>query len=108
MTVDRVVPDVMLLLLAVAATVFALLYLCRSPFWRNRIGKIYGAKTGIMAFVLLQNTLAVWWSQEYPGRHVIRLIIYTLGFLAFIPMIVSLWRMQQEDRRRDETDEVDR
>lgn len=89
-----------LLSLSVLVTCFTLLYIVRSPWWRNRVGVIYAAKSTILSAVLIQITLSSLISTEYPGRQPIRLAIYTLGALAYLPMIWSLAREQAEDRRR--------
>lgn len=89
-----------LLSLSVLVTCFTLLYLVRSPWWRNRVGVIYAAKSTILSAVLIQITLSSLISTEYPGRQPIRLAIYTLGALAYLPMIWSLAREQTQDRRR--------
>ncbi|MFF1946895.1 hypothetical protein ACFVWF_32680 [Rhodococcus qingshengii] len=97
-----------LLSLSVLVTCFTLLYLVRSPWWRNRVGVIYAAKSTILSAVLIQITLSSLVSTEYPGRQPIRLAIYTLGALAYLPMIWSLAREQAEDRRRRTAEEAKR
>lgn len=97
-----------LLSLSVLVTCFTLLYLIRSPWWRNRVGVIYAAKSTILSAVLIQITLSSLISTEYPGRQPIRLAIYTLGALAYLPMIWSLAREQTEDRRRRAAEEAKR
>lgn len=97
-----------LLALSVLVTCFTLLYLIRSPWWRNRVGVIYAAKSTILSAVLIQITLSSLISTEYPGRQPIRLAIYTLGALAYLPMIWSLAREQAEDRRRRAAEEAKR
>jgi len=95
-----------LLSLSVLVTCFTLLYLVRSPWWRNRVGVIYAAKSTILSAVLIQITLSSLISTEYPGRQPIRLAIYTLGALAYLPMIWSLAREQTQDRRRRAAEEA--
>lgn len=91
--------NVALLCIGVLAVAFAALYGCRSRWWTNRIGKIYLAKSLILALVLVQAVVSVWWQDDYPGRQIIRFIIYSLGAVVYVPMLVSLWREQQRDRR---------
>ncbi|WP_249353964.1 hypothetical protein [Rhodococcus sp. USK13] len=90
--------DWTLLVFAALVTCFALTYVIRSPWWRNRIGEIYLVKSVILSLVLIQISLATWVSTEYPGRHVVRLIIYTLGIVSYVFMLWALVREQNEDR----------
>lgn len=89
-----------LLALTIMVTTFTLLYFFRSPWWRNRIGKIYLVKSVVLSLVLLQITMAVIVSADYTYRQPIRLSIYVLGVLVYVPMIWSLVREQNADRRR--------
>lgn len=91
--------DVALLCIGVLAVAFAALYACRSRWWANRIGKVYLAKSLILALVLVQAVVSVWWQDDYPGRQIIRFIIYSLGAVVYVPMLASLWREQQRDRK---------
>ena len=92
--------DVALLCLAVMASIFAGIYIFRSPWWKNRIGKVYALKNIIMVAVLIQISASVWISDDYMFRQPIRLFIYAAGALVHIPMIVTLLREQSKDRRR--------
>ena len=88
-------------LLAMAALVvfFTALYIGRSRWSSNKIGLIYAVKCAALSMVLVQATVASWWDLEYPFRQQIRFMIYTIGALVYIPMIVSLFREQQRDRK---------
>lgn len=88
-----------LLVLASLAAVFSALYVCRSPWRSNVIGRIYAAKSVVLTLVLIQITVSVLVSLDYPGRQPIRLAIYTAGALVYLPMIRSLLSHQQADRR---------
>lgn len=90
--------NVSLAIAALFTAVFAGLYLCRSRWWSNRIGRIYLAKSLVLPLVLGQGVVASWWDADYPHRQHIRWLIYTAGAFAYIPMIWSLWREQQRDR----------
>lgn len=90
--------DIALLCIGALAVAFAALYGGRSRWWTNRIGKVYLAKSLILALVLAQAVVSVWWQDDYPGRQIIRFVIYSLGAVAYVPMLVSLWREQQRDR----------
>lgn len=97
----EVAANVSLIYIAILAGAFAGLYLSRSKWWTNRIGKVFLAKCVILTMVLVQASLSVWWQDDYPGRQVIRFIVYSMGVIAYLPMLWSLWREQQRDRRGD-------
>lgn len=92
--------DVSLVYIAVLSAAFAVRYAGWSKWWTNRIGTVYLAASVILALVLTQAMVSVWWQDDYPGRQIIRFIIYSLGAVAYVPMLVSLWREQRRDRRR--------
>lgn len=96
----EIAANVSLIYIAALAVAFAALYGCRSKWWTNRIGKVYLTKSLILALVLVQAVVSVWWSDDYPGRQVIRFVIYSLGAVVYVPMLVSLWREQTRDRKR--------
>lgn len=89
-----------ILLLSVLTAAFTLLYFFRSPWWFNIIGKIYLFKSALISLVLLQGSVSIFWSMEYPGRVWVRTVIYALGSIAYVPMIIALWREQSRDRRK--------
>lgn len=92
--------NVALLVLAILVNVFTLIYLVRSPWRSNHVGRIYAMKSAILSVVLIQITVAVWGSPDFIFRQQVRLAIYTLGALVYLPMICSLVREQQADRHR--------
>lgn len=100
----RIAANVSLIYIAALTIGFAVLYGARSRWWTNRIGKIYLVKSLILALVLIQAAISVWWHMDYPGRDIIRFIIYSLGAVAYVPMLVSLWREQNRDRQRRKAD----
>ena len=95
----RVAANVSLIYIAILATSFAALYGGGSKWWTNRIGRIFLIQTVLLACVLIQACVAVWVSAEYPDRHIFRFIIYSLGAVAYLPMLFSLRREQKRDRR---------
>lgn len=95
----RVAANTAMAVMAVMVTCFTGLYLFRSRWRSNRIGRIFAAATVFLALYLTQGAVAVWVSNDYPGRHLLRFTIYTLGAVAYVPMLISLWREQQRDRR---------
>ena len=94
-----VAADVSLIYIAILSAAFAVRYAGWSKWWTNRIGKVYLAKSVILALVLVQAMVSVWWQSDYPGRQIIRFIIYTMGAVVDVPMLVTLWREQRRDRR---------
>lgn len=92
--------DIALLVVAAGTTVFALLYGLRSKWWTNRIGKVYLVKSLFIAAVFVQIVAGTWWSADFPGLQHLRFTIYSLGAVAYMPMLITLWREQQRDRRR--------
>ncbi|OHU38189.1 hypothetical protein [Mycobacteroides chelonae] len=92
---------------AVFVTAFTLLYGLRSRPWKNRIGRVFFVKSVALVAVLWQIVLASWWDTEYPLRQQVRYIIYTLGAIVYIPMLISLWREQQRDRKQSRSEDQD-
>ncbi len=99
--------NISLLFLAAFVTGFTVLYVSRSVWWRNEIGKIYLAKCVVLSLVLDQIAVVVWVEADYPFRQQIRFALYTTGAVVYLPMLFSLWTQQTADRRKAQTD-VDR
>ena len=97
----RISANMSLIYIAVLNTAFTLLYLLRSRWWSNRIGRIFLAKSIVLALVLIQATVATWFDADYPGRQIIRFIIYSAGAVAYVPMIISLVAEQRCDRKAE-------
>lgn len=85
--------------IAAWSTMFAIRYTFWSKWWTNRIGKVYLAKSIILALVLIQAAVSVWWSGDYLGRDQVRFAIYALGSGALMSMLVTLWQEQRRDRK---------
>lgn len=94
--------NISIAVLAGAVNVFTVLYWARSNWTANRIGKIFLQKCFFLSLVLNQIVLAVWWDTEYPFRQQVRFAIYALGAVAYLAMVVTLWREQQNDRHTPE------
>lgn len=92
------IANICLLAMAGLVVLFTLLYVTRSMWRSNWIGKIFAFKSVVLSTVLVQVSLSVWLGSDYPGRGWIRLAIYAGGAVAFVPMIVSLVIMQRRDR----------
>lgn len=100
-TIDyRLGANISLVIAAALVSAFTVLYGLRSLWRSNRIWKIFFTKSVVLAAVLWQIVLASWWDTDYPWRQQIRYVIYTLGAIVYIPMLWSLWREQQRDRKR--------
>ncbi|OYN80479.1 hypothetical protein CG716_09745 [Mycolicibacterium sphagni] len=91
--------DVSLIVVAVLVNAFTALYGFRSKWRTNRIGGVYLIKCIALSLFLLQATASVWWNEDYPFRQQIRFVIYAYAALVYIPMVITLWREQQRDRR---------
>lgn len=91
----RLAGSVALITVAALTTVFTVLYVGRSRWWANRIGKVYATKSVVMAVVLVQAVVAVWWPGDYTYREQIRFCVYALGTIVYVPMIVTLLREQK-------------
>lgn len=87
--------DVSLIYMGVLAAAWAALYGFRSAWYRSHIGRAVLAQSVILAAVICQGAVSQWVSHEYPGRHQIRFALYSLGAIAFVSMLISLWREQQ-------------
>ena len=96
----RAAADWSLACIAVWSTLFAIRYAGWSRWWTNRIGKVYLAKSIILALVLIQAAVTVWSSGDYPGRDQVRFAIYALGPAALVSMLVTLWQEQRRDRKK--------
>lgn len=95
----RLLANVALLVMAALVTTFAVVYGTRSAWWTNRIGKIYLVKSLLLALVLDQIVLAIWWDEDFPGCQHVRFAIYAMGAAVMVPMLVSLLLEQRSDRR---------
>ena len=56
----------------------------------------------LFAVVLWQVVIAVWIGADYPYRQVLRFVIYSFGAIAYLPMLLVLWREQCADRLEHE------
>lgn len=86
--------NIALVACVVMVNAFTLLYSVRSPWWTHRLGRVYWAKCVVLVLVLDQIVLAVWWDLDYPGRQIVRFVIYSAGAIVYVPMTVSLVREQ--------------
>lgn len=94
----RLAANVSLIYIAGLVTVFTILYWRRSRWRSNYVGKAFLVKGALLAAVLWQAVAAVWIDTDYPGRHVIRFVIYSLGAVAYLVMLIILAQEQKRDR----------
>ena len=87
--------SVALLCIALLTVTFTTLYVSRSRWWSNRIGKVYATKSVVLAVVLVQAAITVWWPGDYPFRLQIRWTVYAFGAVVYVPMILTLLREQR-------------
>lgn len=95
----RLAGSIALICVAALTTIFTALYVSRSRWWISRIGKVYATKSIVLAAVLLQAVVAVWWPFQYPFRDQVRFVVYVLGAVAYVPMIVTLLDEQRRNRK---------
>ncbi|MCV7208430.1 hypothetical protein H7J75_07150 [Mycolicibacterium canariasense] len=97
----ELIANVFLLIATVLVNAFTLLYGTRSRWKSNRIGPIYLIKCIALSAFLVQASVSVWIDvdDDYPLRQIIRFTIYAATALVYVPMLITLWREQQRDRR---------
>jgi hypothetical protein len=95
----RLAANISLTYIAILVTAFTVLYGLRSRWDSNLIGKAFFTKCCFLSLVLWQASASSWLGSDYPHRDHIRFVIYSFGAVAYLPMLVSLWREQQRDRR---------
>jgi hypothetical protein len=89
------VADVVLIVAAVAAWTFTVLYVTRSAWWVHGIGRGLVAACLALSLVLSQNAISTWWGQDYPWRGHIRGLLYTALAYALIRLTFALKRIQK-------------
>ena len=94
----RVAANVSLVFVTVFTTLFVVLYGVRSKWRTNLVGKIFFIKAVFLPLMLWQIVLATWGDTDYPGRQPIRFAIYSLAAVAYLSMVLVLWREQRRDR----------
>lgn len=95
----RLSANISLAALAVMMTVFTVLFAARSRWRASQVGRVFLIKCVFFCLVLAQISVTVWWGEHYPWRDQIRYAIYTLGAIAYLPMLWTLWREQRRDSR---------
>lgn len=86
----RVAANVSLIYMAALVSAFTVIYGLRSSWRANRIGKVFLAHSIAFSIVLWQIVVAVWIDTDYPFRQHIRFAIYSIGAVAYVPMLVVL------------------
>lgn len=92
--------NVSLTFMAAFTAVFALVYGLRSAWHKNSIGKIFFVNKVVFSIVMIQLTISVWISRDYPGHDWARLFIYGGGALVSAAMLAALVHKQMVDRKR--------
>ncbi|ROZ89023.1 hypothetical protein [Gordonia sp. OPL2] len=93
------VADWALVVLAGVTTVFTLCYFVGQPWWKERVSIIYLGKSVLLSLVLIQISASVWAGTSYPGRAVIRLVLYSGGAIMMFALLVMLLVLQHRTRR---------
>lgn len=88
----------LLVALTGAMCVFTLFYGVRSRWWSNEVGRVFFPANALMCTVLFQVSLSAVTSSGYPGRDVIRIVLYGLGFVSLVWMTVVLVCIQRRER----------
>lgn len=97
--------NISLIYISALVTAFTVLYGIRSNWRANQIGRVFFVKSVTFTAVLWLITLQNWWDVDWGWRQEIRFIVYTLGAIAYLPMVITLVRKQQADRRQRDEEE---
>lgn len=89
-----VAENVSLIVATALVSVFTIMYSFRSHWWSHRLGRVYWGKCVLMSLMLIEITMAIGWDADYPGREVIRFVIYSATGIAYVAMISALRREQ--------------
>lgn len=95
----RVLGNVFLATMAFELVLFSVVYIVRSKPFRTAIGTIFARKSIVFSLVMIHITVSVLIERMYPGRDVWRMVIYLAGAVVYVPMITSLVRTQNQQRR---------
>ena len=88
-----------ILVAAIPANGFPLLYGIGAPWWRSDIGRaLFLKSSGLAAFVDL--SLLFLWLGEYPGRNELRVVVYTFVTVGLWYQFSVLVRTQYRGRTR--------
>lgn len=82
--------------LSVVMDVYLLTYVVGSPWWSSTLGRIYALKTLLFALVLSQNAASALTDSDYPGRQILRLVLYAGSAVAMVALWAMLRRYQRE------------
>lgn len=99
----RFLGNLLIVLSAILATGFVVLYWVTAPWWRSDMGRNVQALMGVIALVLDLSVVRIF----VPGAldllwfNLLRLVVF-----AFVPVVLGwrlwlLWRVQVRDRRRE-------
>lgn len=102
MTTDTVA---VLLVLGMAppATLFPIIYGLSGPWWRLPIGRALMMKSVGLALLVDISLLYNWFGDDYWGREVVRLVVFSLIFcglwMQFGALLSEKWQARRDHRR---------
>lgn len=86
---------------AIIALLFTIRYIGWSKWRANKIGKIFALSSVLLTVTLIQGSISVLSSSDYPWREEIRFVIYSGGAVGMFAMLVALWKEQRKDRKTE-------
>lgn len=89
----------LLVLLTVVWCGFTLIYALRSKWWTNEVGRVILPEKVLTCLVLIQVAASAMSNSLYPGRDVIRIVLYAGCALSVLVLTVVLVRIQRRERR---------
>jgi hypothetical protein len=89
----------LLVLLTVVWCVFTLIYALRSKWWTNEVGRVILPEKVLTCLVLVQVAASAMSNSLYPGRDVIRIVLYAGCAVSVLVLTVVLVRIQRRERR---------
>lgn len=91
--------SVLVFLAVIPATAFPILYGFRSAWWIHPIGRALMTKAIGMALLIDITVIYALFGDEYPGRHLVRAIVYTLIVAGLYYQTAVLISIQRAARR---------
>lgn len=95
----REVGDWLLVALTVVWCTFTLIYAFRSKWWTNEVGRVLLPEKVLTCLVLIQVAASAMSNSLYPGRDVIRIVLYAGCAVSVLVLTVVLVRVQRRERR---------
>ena len=95
----REVGNWLLVALTVVWCTFTLIYGVRSKWWSNEVGRVLLPEKVLTCLVLIQVSASAMSNSLYPGRDVIRIVLYAGCAVSVLVLTVVLVRVQRRERR---------